>query len=48
MVLVVAVGLCNPSGASNPAVDFSEMYRVFSLIFDERLRQPNEDRIPTN
>ena len=27
------------AGVSNPAVDFNEMYIVFSLIFDERLRQ---------
>ena len=48
MVYVVATGSSNSIGASNLAVDFDEMYRAFSLIFDERLRQPNEDRILTN
>lgn len=45
---VVAGGSSNVAVASNPAVDFNEMYRAFSLIFDERLGQANVDTSHNN
>ena len=48
MVYVIAAGASNLASASNPAIDFIKMYRTFSLIFDERLRQPNGGSIRTN